>query len=340
MSTEDSDELRFREKVTCMSAVAKSIGEEAFIELAVRLDDSVQGLNKNNSDLVVAVGDYMGRLAAATQATAEATQRAGVAEREREHYRNACYKTEFEVQEVLGKALDYPRFCDLPPINPDDPEDVESQSKNEHYFVGEHVAVTLADEISAKLADTTQRAEAAEREHEHTSDALDEAMLALKDLRAKLTAAERQLPCGHPVQALGKVNPDNHNEVEHCLWCGDIKDLGAVLENLGLVYCHVTGGAVSKPLTEASVVIALADDEITKLVEQEVGEATEELRKELAAAENEAKRLREGIQSISRQCAPGSVSFMSDDRTVLRIVQQMAAVLLAPGEGEESQGGK
>lgn len=51
-----SSELKFREKVTCMSLVAKSIGLEAFIEFAVRLDDSVQGLTKNNNDLIDALG--------------------------------------------------------------------------------------------------------------------------------------------------------------------------------------------------------------------------------------------------------------------------------------------
>lgn len=62
------------------------------------------------------------------------------------HYRNACVKMNDEVCQTLAKALGYPRFCD-PPINETFPDSTEANG----YFIGEHVAETLADEAGAKI---------------------------------------------------------------------------------------------------------------------------------------------------------------------------------------------
>lgn len=80
------------------------------------------------------------------------------------------------------------------------------------------------------------------------------------------------LACGHPSVCIGKVSNDSAEE-PHCLWCGDITDLETVCNNLALVYDHVTGGKVSKPMTDPDVVIALADDCTNKTVEEYVRDA-------------------------------------------------------------------
>lgn len=94
-------------------------------------------------------------------------------------------------------------------------------------------------------------------------------------------------PCGHPKVAIGKVNQDNANEEPHCLWCGDLSDLSYVLDSLGRVYCHITGGRVSKPMTDPYVVIAMADDWCTEAAEAAVKEETEELVEQLEAVRKE-----------------------------------------------------
>ena len=42
----------------------------------------------------------------------------------------------------------------------------------------------------------------------------------------------------------------------------ELYDFSVLIRNVSKVYCHITGGAVSKPLTDPDVVIALADDQI------------------------------------------------------------------------------
>ena len=86
------------------------------------------------------------------------------------------------------------------------------------------------------------------------------------------TDRSKSLDCGHPTICHGKVN---ESDEPHCLWCGDIKDLETVCHNLALVYDHVTGGRVSKPLTDPQVVIALADDCTDKTVDEFVKDAVE-----------------------------------------------------------------
>lgn len=50
----------------------------------------------------------------------------------------------------------------------------------------------------------------------------------------------------------------------------ELADLRMIAGEVGKVYDHVTGGRVSKPTTLASVVISLADDRLTELVEEEI----------------------------------------------------------------------
>ena len=45
-----------------------------------------------------------------------------------------------------------------------------------------------------------------------------------------------------------------------------------VMEEAREVYCHVTGGVISKLMTPANRVIAFADDLMTEIVEQEIAE--------------------------------------------------------------------
>jgi hypothetical protein len=64
----------------------------------------------------------------------------------------------------------------------------------------------------------------------------------------------------------------------------ELSDYRFMLEQVPKVYEHVTGGKLSKPNYFASVVIAEADDEVTRLCEEEIkGALEEQLQGELAA---------------------------------------------------------
>lgn len=78
--------------------------------------------------------------------------------------------------------------------------------------------------------------------------------------------------CIHPREAIGKVH---ENDTPHCLWCGDISDLGMLVRHLSTIYMHITNGRVSKPNTLPEAVIAIADDCETKRTEEAVAEALE-----------------------------------------------------------------
>ncbi len=91
-------------------------------------------------------------------------------------------------------------------------------------------------------------------------------------VKKALEARSQSQDCSHPVECIGKVH---ESDTPHCLWCGDLKDLSFVLESLGKVYCHVTGGHISKPMTLPEVVIAVADDHAQKFVDEAVKDALE-----------------------------------------------------------------
>lgn len=52
----------------------------------------------------------------------------------------------------------------------------------------------------------------------------------------------------------------------------ELFDFWQLMENVPKVYCHVTGGHASKPLTDPNTVCSLADEHYRKLYE-EYGEA-------------------------------------------------------------------
>lgn len=52
----------------------------------------------------------------------------------------------------------------------------------------------------------------------------------------------------------------------------ELHDLETVAQNVPKVYDHVTGGAISKANTLASVVIAVHDDHVSALVEEALAE--------------------------------------------------------------------
>lgn len=107
-------------------------------------------------------------------------------------------------------------------------------------------------------------------------------------IQEKINELKGELPCGHPIQALGRVSPEDQSEEIHCLWCGDIKDLEFITENVSRVYDHVTGGKFSKVMTKASAVIAACDDYHQKICEDHLKEAEETI-KQLQKTKNEAK---------------------------------------------------
>ena len=52
----------------------------------------------------------------------------------------------------------------------------------------------------------------------------------------------------------------------------ELQDFEVMIHNVPKVYCHVTGGLVSKHLTDAEVVISLHDEHVTKLVDEALAE--------------------------------------------------------------------
>lgn len=55
----------------------------------------------------------------------------------------------------------------------------------------------------------------------------------------------------------------------------ELRDFEVMIHNVPKVYCHVTGGKVSKHLTDADVVISLHDEHVTQLVEEAVADERE-----------------------------------------------------------------
>ena len=91
---------------------------------------------------------------------------------------NACVKMEHEIQQVVGKALGYPWFKD-------DQKNFPCSIEADGVCVGEHVAVTLADEAAATIADLRRQlaeadartAKAVEEEREACAKIVEETSL-------------------------------------------------------------------------------------------------------------------------------------------------------------------
>ena len=65
--------------------------------------------------------------------------------RDENFYKNACVKTEDEIQQILGKALGFPRYVD-------DQKNFPGATEKDGVCVGEHVAATLAMQIAGEHA--------------------------------------------------------------------------------------------------------------------------------------------------------------------------------------------
>ena len=59
----------------------------------------------------------------------------------------------------------------------------------------------------------------------------------------------------------------------------ELSDFLMVLERVPLVYSHVTGGAISKPNTDAAAVIEAADEHCEEVMEDNLNEALEAIQK-------------------------------------------------------------
>ena len=85
----------------------------------------------------------------------------------------------------------------------------------------------------------------------------------------------------------------------------ELADYSMILDNVGKVYCHVTGGRISKANTLASAVIAVSDDYFSELVREEAADLIEAL-----TAERDG--LRGGLEPFARlydetvKCWPGT----------------------------------
>jgi len=53
----------------------------------------------------------------------------------------------------------------------------------------------------------------------------------------------------------------------------ELYDYAILMGNVSEVYDHITGGAISKPNTKPEVVIAVADDLVTQMIEEAIKEA-------------------------------------------------------------------
>lgn len=59
-------------------------------------------------------------------------------------YKDACIKQNHEICQILGKALDYPKYCE-------DQKNFPGATENDGVCVGDHVAETLAGEVARRL---------------------------------------------------------------------------------------------------------------------------------------------------------------------------------------------
>lgn len=66
--------------------------------------------------------------------------------------RHACSKQDHEIQQVLGKALGFPRYCDDKQAFPD-------ATEADGVCTGEHTAETLADMAAARIQRLTEQSE-------------------------------------------------------------------------------------------------------------------------------------------------------------------------------------
>ena len=66
-------------------------------------------------------------------------------------------------------------------------------------------------------------------------------------------------------------NPDGNLNLDKLK--RELHDFKTLVRNVSLVYDHVTGGRISKPMTDPGVVIAEADDCYRKLCDDEMKEA-------------------------------------------------------------------
>ena len=79
-----------------------------------------------------------------------ATFRAKLAEAEceRDRMRGIAMRLNHEIEQILGAALHYPRYCDSP-------DAFHGATEADGVCVGDHVAETLAEEAAAKIAALT-----------------------------------------------------------------------------------------------------------------------------------------------------------------------------------------
>ena len=136
-------------------------------------------------------------------------------------------------------------------------------------------------------------------------DATFEMDLAVEKIReqeqelATLRAKMEEQDCGHPRCAIGKVNDDDPVEEPHCLWCGDIQDMNTLSDSLTTVYEEMSG--LTNPMTCPKVVIGIAVDRERERADEEIKEATDGLRADLAA-ERERREAAERDLVQERHC--------------------------------------
>ena len=95
----------------------------------------------------------------------------------------------------------------------------------------------------------------------------------------------------------------------------ELSDFRFVMHNVSKVYDHVTGGKLSKIMYTAETVIAEADDLLTKTVEEDVKEATEELLSEQAELRRENEKLKSELERERMRlagCGVAALGYFTD----------------------------
>lgn len=83
-----------------------------------------------------------------------------------ERLKTACSAQQNEIQQILGKALGYPRYCD-------DQANFPNATEADGVCVGEHVAESLASEVAAELTALRERLAVAEGERDEPKASFD-----------------------------------------------------------------------------------------------------------------------------------------------------------------------
>ena len=213
-----------------------------------------------------------------------------------ERLKAACSAQQNEIQQIIGKALGYPRYCD-------DQANFPNATEADGVCVGEHVAESLASEAAAQIASLRERLAGVEDERDRAQSACCELRQAFKSSvdgkRSLYDMMEYEVD--RVGSSLGPLQDGSWRKVILACWpyieaansttCGDetwrkLKDLTARLS------------AAEAERDELEQSCKLATDTGNRLLDER-----DALRADLARAKEDGERMRQAVAGMARYCA-------------------------------------